>query len=93
MSKTFTTQDFKENLKKKGVKKIEVVSGVYNGLEYKSMMCTLRDGKTYFSRNMYVKMTNTQWLELSSANINEKSAMDKETVERIWSTVLDYIEL
>ncbi len=90
---TFATQDFKENLKKKGGKTIEVVSGVYNGLEYKSVMCTLRDGKTYFSRNMYVKMTNTQWLELSSANINEKSAMDKETVERIWSTVLDYIEL
>ena len=90
---TFATQDFKENLKKKGGKKIEVVSGVYNGLEYKSMMCTLRDGETYFSRNMYVKMTNTQWLELSSANINEKSAMDKETIERIWSTVLDYIEL
>lgn len=89
---TFATQDFKENLKKGG-KKIEVVSGVYNGLEYKSMMCTLRDGETYFSRNMYVKMTNTQWLELSSANINEKSAMDKKTVERIWSTVLDYIEL
>ena len=90
---TFATQDFKENLKKKGGKKIEVVSGVYNGLEYKSMMCTLRDGETYFSKNMYVKMTNTQWLELSSANINEKSAMDKKTVERIWSTVLDYIEL
>ena len=90
---TFATQDFKENLKKKGGKKIEVVSGVYNGLEYKSMMCTLRNGETYFSRNMYVKMTNTQWLELSSANINEKSAMDKKTVERIWSTVLDYIEL
>lgn len=90
---TFATQDFKENLKKKGIKKIEVVSGVYNGLEYKSMMCTLRDDKTYFSKNLYVKMTNTQWLELSSANINEKSAMDKETVERIWSTVLDYIEL
>ena len=90
---TFAIQDFKENLKKKGGKKIEVVSGVYNGLEYKSMMCTLRDGETYFSRNMYVKMTNTQWLELSSANINEKSAMDKKTVERIWSTVLDYIEL
>lgn len=90
---TFATQDFKENLRKKGGKKIEVVSGVYNGLEYKSMMCTLRNGETYFSRNMYVKMTNTQWLELSSANINEKSAMDKKTVERIWSTVLDYIEL
>lgn len=89
----FSTQRFKKNFKKSSIKSIEIISGVYKGLEYKSMLCNFKDGSTAFSPYMYVKMTNTQWLEFSSANINEKDTMDKEEVERIWSTILDYVEL
>lgn len=90
---TFAEYDFKDSFKKSSIESIDVISGVYNGLEYRSMMCNFKDGSTAFSPIMYIKMTNTQWLELSSANIDDTKTMEQSEVERIWSTVLDYIVL